>query len=145
MGPFELMDLIGLDINAAVTHSVWEAFFHDARFTPSVLQKEMVAAGFLGRKAGRGFYDYAAGAVKPVPSVVAPQPMPSQVTRHGALRMGAAPGARLVASGRPRREATASAPSGGTPPGFANPQVAVNGLPTSPGFPGGWPLKRLMH
>ena len=50
MGPFELMDLIGLDVNFAVTKSVWEAYFHDPRFAPSILQSELVAAGFLGRK-----------------------------------------------------------------------------------------------
>ena len=58
MGPFELMDLIGNDVNLAVTKSVWDAYFHDPRFTPSVLQQELVAAGFLGRKSGRGFYVY---------------------------------------------------------------------------------------
>ena len=58
MGPFELMDLIGLDVNFAVTKSVWEGFFRDPRYAPSVRQQELVAAGWLGRKAGRGFYDY---------------------------------------------------------------------------------------
>ena len=53
MGPFELMDLIGHDVNLAVTKSVWEAYFHDPRYRPSVLQQERVAAGFLGRKSGR--------------------------------------------------------------------------------------------
>ena len=57
MGPFELMDLIGNDVNFAVTHSVWRAFFHDPRFGPSLLQQERVDAGLLGRKSGRGFYD----------------------------------------------------------------------------------------
>lgn len=65
MGPFELMDLIGLDVNFAVTKSVWEAYFQDPRYTPSIIQSELVAAGFLGRKSGRGFYDYAPGAAKP--------------------------------------------------------------------------------
>lgn len=58
MGPFELMDLIGLDINLAVSKSVWSAFFNDPRYAPSLIQQEMVAAGFLGRKSGRGFYRY---------------------------------------------------------------------------------------
>ncbi len=99
MGPFELMDLIGLDINFAVTRSVWDAYFHDPRFMPSVLQQEMVAAGYLGRKAGRGFYDYGATAAKAAPSAEVPQPKPVQVERHGELRMGAALSARFAAAG----------------------------------------------
>ena len=67
MGPFELMDLIGLDVNLAVTRSVWEAYFHDPRYAPSVIQQELVAAGRLGRKSGRGFYDHTEGAAKPSP------------------------------------------------------------------------------
>lgn len=58
MGPLELIDLIGLDVNRAVTESVYNAYYQDKRFQPSVLQAEMVAAGLLGRKSGRGFYDY---------------------------------------------------------------------------------------
>jgi 3-hydroxybutyryl-CoA dehydrogenase len=99
MGPFELMDLIGLDINAAVTRSVWEAFFHDARFTPSVRQQEMVAAGFLGRKAGRGFYDYTPDAQTPPPATESPYPQPPALAVHGELRMGSELIARLVAAG----------------------------------------------
>jgi 3-hydroxybutyryl-CoA dehydrogenase len=65
MGAFELTDLIGHDINYAVTCSVFDAYYGDFRFQPSLIQKELVEAGRLGRKSGRGFYDYAAGAERP--------------------------------------------------------------------------------
>ncbi len=58
MGPFELMDLIGIDINFAATESLYQSFFHDPRFRPSPIQQRMVLAGNLGRKTGRGFYTY---------------------------------------------------------------------------------------
>ncbi len=79
MGPFELMDLIGHDVNFSVTQSVFNAYFGDQRFMPSVLQQEMVNAGFLGRKSGRGFYQYGADAVKPAPGTEAPQARPQAV------------------------------------------------------------------
>ena len=56
MGPFALMDLVGQDVNEAVTRSVWAAFGYDPRFAPSLLQRAMVEAGWLGRKTGRGWY-----------------------------------------------------------------------------------------
>ncbi|MFK7848861.1 MAG: 3-hydroxyacyl-CoA dehydrogenase NAD-binding domain-containing protein [Rhodothermales bacterium] len=62
MGPFELMDFIGQDINYKVTNTVFEAFFYDPRYKPSFTQKSLVEAGYLGRKAGRGFYRYGADA-----------------------------------------------------------------------------------
>jgi 3-hydroxybutyryl-CoA dehydrogenase len=58
MGPFELMDLIGIDVNYAVTNSVYEQFFHEPRFRPHPIQRQMVEAGTLGRKTKRGFYSY---------------------------------------------------------------------------------------
>jgi 3-hydroxybutyryl-CoA dehydrogenase len=83
MGPFELMDLIGHDVNFAVTRSVWEATFNDPRYVPSTIQRELVAAGYLGRKSGRGFYDYANGAAMPAPSVAATEKPPARVAVHG--------------------------------------------------------------
>ncbi len=65
MGPCALMDLIGHDTNFAVTNSVYEANFYDKRFAPSLVQRELVDGGLLGRKSGRGFYDYADGAAQP--------------------------------------------------------------------------------
>ena len=68
MGPFELMDFIGNDVNYAVTRSVFEAFFYDPRYKPALTQRRLVEAGLLGRKTGRGYYDYGDGAAKPEPT-----------------------------------------------------------------------------
>lgn len=67
MGPFELMDFIGHDVNYVVTETVWTAMYYDPRYRPSLTQKRLLEAGLLGRKSGRGFYDYAPGAVAPEP------------------------------------------------------------------------------
>ncbi len=99
MGPFELMDLIGLDVNLAVTKSVWAAYFHDPRYAPSVLQEERVTAGFLGRKSGRGFYDYTPDAAKPDPKTESTQPAPARVTVHGDLGVAAPLAERIAAGG----------------------------------------------
>lgn len=69
MGPFELMDFIGNDVNLAVTKSVFEAMFFDPRYRPSLTQQRLVDAGFLGKKSGRGYYSYAASATNPAASV----------------------------------------------------------------------------
>jgi len=61
MGPFELTDLIGHDVNYTVTETVWSQFFYDPRFRPSITQKRLFEAGLLGRKTGRGFYNYSSG------------------------------------------------------------------------------------
>ncbi len=68
MGPFELMDLIGHDVNYVVTETVWSQFFYDPRFRPSIMQKRLFEAGLYGRKSGRGFYDYAEDTPKPEPN-----------------------------------------------------------------------------
>jgi 3-hydroxybutyryl-CoA dehydrogenase len=58
MGPFELIDLIGCDVNFAVTQSVYEAYFHDPKYRPHPIQRRMVESGRIGRKVGVGFYNY---------------------------------------------------------------------------------------
>lgn len=68
MGPFELMDFIGNDINYAVTASVFEAFYYDPRYKPSFTQKRLTEAGWYGRKSGRGHYDYRPGAKQAPPT-----------------------------------------------------------------------------
>jgi 3-hydroxybutyryl-CoA dehydrogenase len=83
MGPCELMDLIGHDTNYAVTNSVYEANFYDKRFVPSLVQREMVAGGLLGRKSGQGFYRYPEG-VPALPVAVHEAPATArEVTVHG--------------------------------------------------------------
>jgi 3-hydroxybutyryl-CoA dehydrogenase len=68
MGPFGLMDLIGHDVNYVVTETIWKQFYCDPRFRPSLSQKRLLEAGWLGRKSGRGFYDYRNGASMPEPT-----------------------------------------------------------------------------
>jgi 3-hydroxybutyryl-CoA dehydrogenase len=67
MGPFELMDFIGNDVNYTVTESVFTAFYYDPRYKPAFTQKRFAEAGYLGRKSGRGYYDYSEGAENPEP------------------------------------------------------------------------------
>jgi 3-hydroxybutyryl-CoA dehydrogenase len=83
MGPCELMDLIGHDTNFAVTATVYEANFYDKRYVPSLVQKEMVDGGLLGRKSGRGFYRYPDG-VPVLPVAVHEAPATArEITVHG--------------------------------------------------------------
>ena len=99
MGPFELMDLIGHDVNFAVTKVVWDAFFHDPRFTPSLHQQELVNAGYLGRKSGRGFYDYARAPTRPHRTEAA-QTAPGRVSRARRSRPGGGTRRSLRSAGR---------------------------------------------
>ncbi len=68
MGPFELMDFIGNDVNYTVTETVFKAFYYDPRYKPSFTQKRFAEAGYLGRKSGRGYYNYSKNAVKAEPN-----------------------------------------------------------------------------
>ena len=68
MGPFELMDFIGIDVNYMATESVFIGLNHNPRYTPSPLQKKLLDEGKLGRKSGEGFYKYQEGAIKPEPN-----------------------------------------------------------------------------
>jgi len=70
MGPFELMDMIGHDVNYVVTETVFTAFYFDPKFKPSFTQKRLLEAGFLGRKSGRGFYNYNQELPKPTEDTV---------------------------------------------------------------------------
>jgi 3-hydroxybutyryl-CoA dehydrogenase len=99
MGPFELMDFIGHDVNFAVSNSVFDACFGDPRYTPSLIQQELVAAGWLGRKSGRGFYDYAPGAARPRPHEAEGHTAQASVTVAGDLGPATALVARLEAAG----------------------------------------------
>ena len=68
MGPFELMDFIGNDVNYKVTETVWEQFFYEPRFKPSLTQKRLFEAKYFGRKSGKGYYDYSTRAIIPEPN-----------------------------------------------------------------------------
>ncbi|MFE5035182.1 3-hydroxyacyl-CoA dehydrogenase [Streptomyces sp. NPDC056683] len=93
MGAFELTDLIGQDVNESVTHSVWQAFFQDVRFAPSLAQRRLVESGRLGRKTGRGWYDYADDAEPAEPHTAEPADRPAYVVAEGSL----GPAAELLA------------------------------------------------
>ncbi|MGK5694847.1 3-hydroxyacyl-CoA dehydrogenase [Streptomyces sp. URMC 128] len=85
MGAFELTDLIGQDVNEAVTRSVWESFFQDVRFTPSLAQRRLVESGRLGRKSGHGWYDHRDGAERPEPDTAERRQPPAYVVTEGDL------------------------------------------------------------
>lgn len=85
MGPCELMDLIGHDTNFAVTSSVYEANFFDKRYVPSLVQREMVDGGLLGRKSGHGFFDYSSGSSAPKAPSTASAPAVAALPAHQSL------------------------------------------------------------
>lgn len=99
MGAFELTDLIGHDVNYAVTCSVFNAYYGDFRFQPSLIQKELVDAGRFGRKSGRGFYDYAEGAERPAAQSLPAAAKPACVVVEGDLGPAAALVERIEAAG----------------------------------------------
>ncbi|NVK44473.1 MAG: 3-hydroxyacyl-CoA dehydrogenase PaaC [Oceanospirillaceae bacterium] len=101
MGPFELMDLIGHDVNYAVTRSVFDAYYGDGRFLPSLTQQALVEGGRLGRKSGRGFYDYGAGAERPEPATLGTgnDAPPSRIVVEGSLGVADALVERLRSNG----------------------------------------------
>ncbi|MFF2062875.1 3-hydroxyacyl-CoA dehydrogenase [Streptomyces sp. NPDC058200] len=85
MGPFELTDLIGQDVNEAVTRSVWESFFQDPKFTPSLAQRRLVESGRLGRKSGQGWFPYGEGLAAPSAHTAEPCEAPDAVGLHADL------------------------------------------------------------
>lgn len=85
MGPFQLTDLIGQDVNEAVTRSVWESFFRSPKFTPSLAQRRLVQSGRLGRKSGHGWFPYGPDVEAAAPHTAAPEAAPEKVTVVGDL------------------------------------------------------------
>lgn len=99
LGPFELIDLIGVDVNLAVTESVFQATGFDARYAPHLIQQELVRSGRLGRKSGRGFYDHGEGAAKPEVAMVEPAAAPATLRCATDAELLAPLLARLQAAG----------------------------------------------
>lgn len=120
MGPFELMDLVGLDVGLAVSQSLFASFFADARYRPSWIQQEMVQAGLLGRKTGRGFYSYSHGLAPAEPRTEPPAAAPLEVELSPTGRLADALEKRLAGSGVLVRRTASQA-------GFEN-QIMVSGV-----------------
>lgn len=99
MGPFELLDLIGIDVSQSVMESIYGQFFHETRFRPSLLPRQYIAAGLLGRKTGRGFYRYADGkpVIDPEPAVPPAARRPLWISRRDPVAHAALTG--LLAAG----------------------------------------------
>jgi len=99
MGPFELMDLIGHDVNLAVSSAMFESTFGERRYAPSLAQQELVRAGRLGRKTGHGIYVYRDGASRPEPSVETGDELAQRVVAVGSLGIATPIITRLEAAG----------------------------------------------
>lgn len=99
LGPFELIDLIGVDVNLSVTESVFSATQYDGRYAPHPIQQELVRAGYFGRKSGRGFYDYRPTAAKPHAVGLAPAAQAPALRVAGELGVLAPLVERLRAAG----------------------------------------------
>ena len=112
LGPFELLDLTGLDVSQPVMESIYHQYYEEPRFRPSPLLLQRKTAGLLGRKTGRGFYTYVDGVPQPVPQSVAPSARPALVWISGrhpdahskVLHLAAALGAKIDAGLRPTDE-----------------------------------------
>jgi 3-hydroxybutyryl-CoA dehydrogenase len=104
MGAFELTDLIGQDVNESVTHSVWQSFFQDVRFTPSLAQRRLVESGRLGRKSGQGWYEYGADAEPAEPHTAERAQAPAYVVVEGDLGPASELLALIREAGIPVRE-----------------------------------------
>lgn len=98
MGPLELTDLIGQDVNFSVARSVYDSYFGQTRFVPQLLQSALVDAGWLGRKSGRGIYDHSEGAA-PLPPIVADEVEVSDAQRAVADKLGDLAPGELLACG----------------------------------------------
>ncbi len=122
MGPFELLDLIGIDVNLSATRSVFDAFFQEPRYRPHPLQTSMVQAGRLGRKSGHGFYRYGAGEMGPPARPEAP-------SRAPAPPAAAVLGQGAVAHALRKRLRTAARPSEAAIVFDARVDLADKGLP----------------
>ncbi len=110
MGPLELLDLTGLDVSHPVMESIYAQYYHEPRFRPSPITRQRLAAGLLGRKSGRGFYDYS-GETQVTPPPTAPKARPGSVwvapSHHAAAVADkvAALGARLESGTAPSAQA----------------------------------------